>query len=121
MPEWIVIGGGLAGSEAAWQAAEKGIHVTLFEMRPKFQTGAHTSGYLGELVCSETTMIGALSNYVTHASAADFQPMKANFGLLPPFVGDQAIKEKRKRYQAYTDRALKDLDAFIRIYQLHKY
>jgi methylenetetrahydrofolate--tRNA-(uracil-5-)-methyltransferase len=54
MPELIVIGGGLAGSEAAWQAAERGVDVRLYEMRPKVPTGAHVSGYLGELVCSNS-------------------------------------------------------------------
>jgi methylenetetrahydrofolate--tRNA-(uracil-5-)-methyltransferase len=49
-----VIGGGLAGSEAAWQAAELGLGVHLYEMRPEVTTGAHLSGYLGELVCSNS-------------------------------------------------------------------
>lgn len=50
----IVIGGGLAGSEAAWQAARRGLKVKLYEMRPKVETGAHTSSYLAELVCSNS-------------------------------------------------------------------
>ena len=54
MQELIVIGGGLAGSEAAWQAAERGMRVFLYEMRPEVSTGAHTSGYLAELVCSNS-------------------------------------------------------------------
>jgi len=49
-----VIGGGLAGSEAAWQAAERGIHVRLWEMRPKQQTPAHVTDKLAELVCSNS-------------------------------------------------------------------
>lgn len=52
--EVIVIGGGLAGSEAAWQIARRGVDVVLFEMRPLKQTGAHQSGYLAELVCSNS-------------------------------------------------------------------
>ena len=52
--EVVVIGGGLAGSEAAWQIAERGVGVLLFEMRPLKQTGAHQSGYLAELVCSNS-------------------------------------------------------------------
>ncbi len=54
MTELIVIGGGLAGSEAAWQAAERGIRVKLYEMRPQRETGAHVSGDLAELVCSNS-------------------------------------------------------------------
>jgi methylenetetrahydrofolate--tRNA-(uracil-5-)-methyltransferase len=49
-----VIGGGLAGSEAAWQLAERGIAVDLYEMRPHKTTGAHVSDRLGELVCSNS-------------------------------------------------------------------
>jgi methylenetetrahydrofolate--tRNA-(uracil-5-)-methyltransferase len=49
-----VIGGGLAGSEAAWQLAERGHTVRLYEMRPKRQTGAHVSDRLAELVCSNS-------------------------------------------------------------------
>lgn len=50
----IVIGGGLAGSEAAWQAAELGVRVRLYEMRPQQNTPAHVTGYLAELVCSNS-------------------------------------------------------------------
>ena len=53
-PELIVIGGGLAGSEAAWQAAQREIQVALYEMRPNRNTGAHTSSDLAELVCSNS-------------------------------------------------------------------
>ncbi len=49
-----VVGGGLAGSEAAWQAAERGIEVLLYEMRPLKMTPAHTGGLLAELVCSNS-------------------------------------------------------------------
>jgi methylenetetrahydrofolate--tRNA-(uracil-5-)-methyltransferase len=49
-----VIGGGLAGAEAAWQLARRGIAVELFEMRPQRMTEAHASGNLGELVCSNS-------------------------------------------------------------------
>jgi methylenetetrahydrofolate--tRNA-(uracil-5-)-methyltransferase len=49
-----VIGGGLAGTEAAWQAAQHGIEVLLYEMRPATQTPAHVSQHLAELVCSNS-------------------------------------------------------------------
>ncbi len=54
MPDLEVIGGGLAGSEAAWQAAERGLTVALHEMRPHQTTPAHVSGFLAELVCSNS-------------------------------------------------------------------
>ena len=50
----VIVGGGLAGSEAAWQAATRGARVTLYEMRPKEQTQAHKTGLLAELVCSNS-------------------------------------------------------------------
>lgn len=53
-PVVIVIGGGLAGSEAAWQVAERGLPVRLYEMRPAQLTPAHTTGDLAELVCSNS-------------------------------------------------------------------
>lgn len=54
MTDLVVIGGGLAGSEAAWQAAERGLSVTLYEMRPELSTGAHETDCLAELVCSNS-------------------------------------------------------------------
>jgi methylenetetrahydrofolate--tRNA-(uracil-5-)-methyltransferase len=50
----VVVGGGLAGSEAAWQAAERGVEVALYEMRPRRMTPAHQTGQLAELVCSNS-------------------------------------------------------------------
>ena len=49
-----VVGGGLAGSEAAWQAATRGVEVTLYEMRPVRNTPAHVTDQLAELVCSNS-------------------------------------------------------------------
>ena len=54
MTDLIVIGGGLAGSEAAFQAAQRGLKVRIFEMRPTLQTGAHQTHDLAELVCSNS-------------------------------------------------------------------
>ena len=49
-----VVGGGLAGTEAAWQLAERGVPVTLYEMRPAVSTPAHKTDRLAELVCSNS-------------------------------------------------------------------
>jgi len=54
MSEITIIGGGLAGVEAAWQAANAGAHVRLFEMRPVKQTPAHRTDKLAEIVCSNS-------------------------------------------------------------------
>lgn len=50
----IIVGGGLAGTEAAWQAAEAGVKVLLYEMRPHRETPAHVTEQLAELVCSNS-------------------------------------------------------------------
>ncbi|MEX1663377.1 methylenetetrahydrofolate--tRNA-(uracil(54)-C(5))-methyltransferase (FADH(2)-oxidizing) TrmFO [Thioclava sp. 15-R06ZXC-3] len=52
--ELHIVGGGMAGSEAAWQAANAGVHVVLHEMRPKVETFAHQSGNFAEMVCSNS-------------------------------------------------------------------
>lgn len=57
------------------------------------------------------TMIGALCHYVSGANPEGFQPMKANFGLLPPL--DPPVRNKRARYAAYARRALETLERFV--------
>src|SRR5579871_2765608 len=72
-----VIGGGLAGTEAAWQVARRGIPVTLHEMRPHRMTAAHKTGDLAELVCSnsfrsddrETNAVGLLHEEMRRAGS----------------------------------------------------
>ncbi|HXW51803.1 MAG TPA: methylenetetrahydrofolate--tRNA-(uracil(54)-C(5))-methyltransferase (FADH(2)-oxidizing) TrmFO [Candidatus Acidoferrales bacterium] len=59
-----VIGAGLAGCEAAWQAANLGAHVTLYEMRPSVSTGAHRTSDFAELVCSNSLRSISLENAV---------------------------------------------------------
>ena len=54
VPHVVVIGGGLAGSEASWQCAQRGVPVVLYEMRPAATTPAHRTGFLAELVCSNS-------------------------------------------------------------------
>jgi methylenetetrahydrofolate--tRNA-(uracil-5-)-methyltransferase len=61
-----------------------------------------------------TCMLGALCHYITHASANDFQPMKANFGILPEIVfdGDRKVGKQRRR-ETYAKRALEDLGQYL--------
>ncbi|MDJ0330814.1 FADH(2)-oxidizing methylenetetrahydrofolate--tRNA-(uracil(54)-C(5))-methyltransferase TrmFO [Planococcus sp. S3-L1] len=59
-----VIGAGLAGSEAAWQIAKRGINVRLYEMRPVKQTAAHHTDKFAELVCSNSLRANSLTNAV---------------------------------------------------------
>ncbi len=64
-----------------------------------------------QVVFPQTTMLGALCHYVTHAEPKDFQPMKANFGLMPPF--EPKIRNKQARYETYVERGKTDLMALI--------
>ncbi len=81
-----IIGGGLAGSEAAWQAANLGVHVRLHEMRPQRMTDAHQTGKMAELVCSnsfrsddaDTNAVGLLHAEMRLASSLIMQCGDAN-------------------------------------------
>src|ERR1044071_7746254 len=73
-----IIGGGLAGAEAAWQLARRGVAVELFEMRPGQRTEAHAGGNLGELVCSNSLRSDSL--------AAPAGLLKAEMRLLDSLV-----------------------------------
>lgn len=64
-----------------------------------------------ELIFPSTTMLGSLLHYISHAEPNGFQPMKANFGLLPAL--EKRVRRKRERYQAYARRAQFDLRSFI--------
>jgi methylenetetrahydrofolate--tRNA-(uracil-5-)-methyltransferase len=74
----VVIGAGLAGCEAAWQAAVRGLNVDLYEMRPLVATGAHTGDQLAELVCSNS--LG--SNQLDRASGLMKQELRGMGSLL---------------------------------------
>ena len=62
----------------------------------------------------QTTMLGALCHYVTHADLKDFQPMKANFGILPA-LETTSKPGKRERASAHAERALADLTLALRL------
>src|ERR1700754_3178321 len=81
-----VIGGGLAGSEAAWQLAQGGVPAVLHEMRPTRSTEAHKTGAFAELVCSnsfrsddwETNAVGLLHEEMRRASSLVMTAADAN-------------------------------------------
>ena len=62
------------------------------------------------LVLPRTTMMGALTAYISDESVTHFQPMGANFGILPPLP--DKIRDKRQRYAALAERALEDLKPY---------
>ncbi len=63
------------------------------------------------LVFPRETMVGALLHYITHAEPRDFQPMKANMGLLPELV--PRVRGKKRRYAAYAERGRRALERFL--------
>lgn len=64
------------------------------------------------LILPPTTMIGALSRYISDVSVKNFQPMGANFGILPPM--EPKIRDKQQRYAALSQRGLRDLQEFMK-------
>ena len=63
------------------------------------------------LILPRTTMMGALSAYISDESVKEFQPMGCNMGILPELP--ERIKDKKAKYQAYADRALADLEEYL--------
>ena len=64
------------------------------------------------VVMPETTILGALCHYITHANLSDFQPMKSNFGILPPLQSERKMG-KRERAMKYSERSNSDLNHLI--------
>lgn len=83
-----VVGGGLAGSEAAWQIAKRGIKVRLFEMRPKKLTPAHHTGLFAELVCSNSLR----ANSITNAVGLLKEEMRMNDSIILRAADECAVK-----------------------------
>lgn len=104
----IFFAGQITGVEGYMESASSGLMAGINAVRR----------YKGEetVVLPETTMIGALSRYISSSVSADFQPMGANFGVLPAI--EPKIKDKKLRYTALSDRALEDLENFRKTYNL---
>ncbi|MCC6485402.1 MAG: methylenetetrahydrofolate--tRNA-(uracil(54)-C(5))-methyltransferase (FADH(2)-oxidizing) TrmFO [Armatimonadetes bacterium] len=80
-----VIGGGLAGSEAAWQIARRGVPVRLCEMRPGKQTGAHKTANLAELVCSNS-----FKSNLPHTASGELKREMRSLGSMILEAADEA-------------------------------
>ena len=87
MEPLTIIGGGLAGSEAAWQVAQRGIPVRLYEMRPTCSTLAHKTEYLAEIVCSNSFK----SNQIGSAPWLLKQELKQLDSLLLQFANEHQV------------------------------
>ena len=108
----MIIGGGLAGCEAAWQASKRGIDVELYEMRPEVMTGAHTGADLGELVCSNS--LG--SNLKDRASGVLKEELRTAGSLLVDCAekaavpAGNALAVDRKVFSAEIEKGLQSSD-----------
>lgn len=114
-----IVGGGLAGSEAAWQAVRQGISVVLYEMRPQKMTPAHQTGKLAELVCSnslkslsEDSAPGLLKREMT---ALDSLIVKAAHAARVP--AGQALAVNREIFSDYIEHALESSGLFKRVHE----
>ena len=86
-PHITIIGGGFAGVEAAWIAANRGCRVTLHEMRPSRMTAVHHSGDLAELVCSNSFK----SDLLTNASGVMKEEMRRLGSVLLPIAAERRV------------------------------
>ena len=93
MDEIVVIGGGLAGSEAALQIASKNIKVKLYEMKPIRYSAAHTNENLGEIVCSNSFK----SNLITNACGLLKEELRGLGSFLIPIADSVAVPSGRCR------------------------
>lgn len=97
---YLFFAGQLTGVEGYMESAASGILAGINVVR-------RISGQI-PLVLPRTTMMGALTAYITDETVSRFQPMGANFGVLPPL--EEHIRDKQARYQALADRGLADLE-----------
>lgn len=104
----VIVGAGLAGSEAAWQIARRGVPVILYEMRPYKKTPAHHTGDFAELVCSNSLRAQALENAVgllkEEMRRLDSLIMRAADATRVPAGGALAVD--RTAFAAYVTEAL---------------
>ncbi len=107
-PEISVYGAGLAGCEAAWQAAKRGVHVRLYEMKPQKRTPAHHADTLAELVCSNSLRAEGLANAIGLLKQELFRMdsliMRAAYHARVPAGGALAVD--RDHFSAYITREI---------------
>lgn len=109
-PTVTIIGAGLAGSEAAWQLARRGIRVRLHEMRPQLMTPAHKTGNCAELVCSNTFRADHLENAVglLHEEMRRLDSLIMRCGDAARIPAGTALAVDREQFSELVTRALKN-------------
>ncbi len=105
----IFLAGQITGVEGYMESSATGIIAGI--------NAARTARGEQVAVPDQATMIGALLNFITTSDSKHFQPINANFGLLPPLPG--TIKDKKKRYAEYSYRALTKMHEFSELLQKH--
>ncbi|WJP98828.1 FADH(2)-oxidizing methylenetetrahydrofolate--tRNA-(uracil(54)-C(5))-methyltransferase TrmFO [Macrococcus bovicus] len=98
----LFLAGQMTGVEGYVESAASGLIAGI--------NAAKIAAGLKPVVFPQSTMIGAMAHYITHTNAKNFQPMNANFGLLPSL--DKRIKDKKERYETLAHKALDSLDQF---------
>ena len=100
--ENLIIAGQLSGVEGYMESTASGLVAGM----------CLANKILGKTIenLPKTTIIGAIINYLVSAGAENFQPMNANFGILPPL--DEKIRDKALKKQAYSNRAIADMKAY---------
>lgn len=103
-----VLGGGLAGSEAAWQAAQRGLRVRLYEMRPQQSTGVHRTDRLAELVCSGSlkSLLVTTASGLLNAELEALDSLILRCGKASAIPGGQALAVDREEFSACVTEAI---------------
>ncbi|GGA96715.1 methylenetetrahydrofolate--tRNA-(uracil-5-)-methyltransferase TrmFO [Macrococcus hajekii] len=100
--EDLFLAGQMTGVEGYVESAASGLIAGI--------NAAKVASGLKPIVFPPSTMIGAMAHYITHTNAKNFQPMNANFGLLPSL--ERRIKDKKERYETLANKALESLEQF---------
>ncbi|MFP4110162.1 MAG: methylenetetrahydrofolate--tRNA-(uracil(54)-C(5))-methyltransferase (FADH(2)-oxidizing) TrmFO [Desulfonatronovibrio sp.] len=110
MKNIAIIGGGLAGCEAAWQLARNNVRSTIFEMKPRKYSPAHESPVLGELVCSNSFRSRELSTGIgiLQREMVQLESLVMRAALKTRVPAGKALAVDRTRFAAYLDDALEN-------------
>jgi methylenetetrahydrofolate--tRNA-(uracil-5-)-methyltransferase len=110
----VIIGGGLAGCEAAWQGLKRGMKVLMYEMRPQKTTAAHQTGDLAELVCSNSlkSMSEGSAPAQLKADMASFDSLILRAAHQAKVPAGQALAVDRKEFSGFIQEALFSHDNF---------